>query len=536
MSFRRGVGLSCVLFVTLGVSSPAGAWTRTVVKSADATVEVDSDASMSVLLKLDVEVQAGWLHELELAGVGSDVELDRRRPPYLYSNDGETYRPEAEITEDGLIRLSFERRGAPRKGEYRVVLRYRTQGEARPLGGTDSDRARLAWTLPAWDTGLHDISVDIRAPRGALVPHELQDMGPGVELSVANRANVTQLEWRRIHLPRHTPWQLIFDVPMSAVTLPPAAPDEPVPSGFRPLDVEEHHPLPWAVALLACLVLLKRRSIEVRVGPETLVVRTSWAVVLVTTAGVLALSVWLAPHDILCALPLVVLALHRPTQPNILPLEQSWRPAAPTCERERTILATDLLDGTTAIGLVCLGASFAAAVVLDQPFAALFLLPIFLTGTRQHTVPTAEESAERLRKFASGLRLPPEAPPMSFRWETCGPGAPRCRIFLPAERAGLLCLAFLVTTRMVGFVARRRVMLLVETRAQSDADDLARRRIRAEPDFRSADGRIGRLVDWEPDTMSLIRAFGCETPPKPVKASKGTWLLRKITESRREAA
>ncbi len=536
MSLRRGVGLSFVLFVTLGVASPAGAWTRTVVKSANATVEVGPDASMSVLLKLDVQVQAGWLHELELAGVGSEVELDRRRPPYLYSEDGETYRPEAEITEDGLIRLSFERRGAPRKGEYRVVLRYRSEGEARPLGGADSDRARFAWTLPAWETGLHEVSVDIRAPKGAFVPHELQDMGPGVELSVTNRQNVTQLEWRRIHLPRHTPWKLIFDVPTSAVTLPPAAPDEPTPSGFRPLDVEERHPLPWAVALLTCLVLLKRRAIEMRTGPSSLVVRSSWAVVLMAAASVLALSLWVAPHDIICAIPMLVLTLHRPIKASTLPLERTWRPTAPIRQQERKMAPIDLLDGTTAIGLVVLGASFAVAVVLDQPFAALFLLPVFFTGTRQHTVPTAEESAEKLRKFVADLRLTPEAPPMGLRWETCGPDAPRCRVFLPAERAGLLSLAFVVTTRMLGFIVRRQVMLLVETRAQSDADDLARRRIGVEPDFRSADGRIGRLVDWGPDTMALIRALGCQTPTKPVKVSKGTWLVRKITESQREAA
>jgi len=533
MSSRRGVELLFVLLVTLGTSSTARAWTRTVVKSADATVEVGSDASMSVLLKLDVEVQAGWLHELELAGVGPDVELDRRRPPYLRSDDGEIYRPEAKITDDGLIRLSFERKGAPRKGEYRVLLRYRTQGEARPLGGSDSDRARLAWTLPAWETGLHDVSVDIRAPRGASVPDELWDMGPGVQLDVTKRPNFTQIEWNRIHLPRHTPWRLIFDVPTSAVTLPPTAPDEPAPSGFRPIDVEEQHSLPWAVALLACLALLKRRSIEMRVGPGALFIRTSWPVVLAATAALLGLGAWLAPRDILCAIPLLALALHRPGKPNTLPLEQAWQPAAPTRDHERETLPTDLLDGTTSTGLLVLAVSFAVLAVLDQPFAAIFLLPVFFTGTRQHTTPTAEESAEKLRVFVSDLRLPGEAPPMSFRWETCGRGAPRCRVFLPTERAGLLSLGFVVTTRTLGFVARRNVMLLVETRTQSDADDLARRRISAEPDFRSTDGRIGRLVEWEPDTMSLIRALGCQTP---TKASKGTWLLREITESHRKAA
>lgn len=534
MSARRGVGLLFVVFVTLGASSSAEAWTRTVVKSADATVDVGPDASMSVLLKLDVEVHAGWLHELELAGLGPDVEIDRRRPPYLRSDDGEIYRPEAEITEDGLIRLSFERRGAPRKGEYRVLLRYRTHGKARPLD--DADSARLTWTLPAWETGLHDVSVEIRAPRGASVPHELQDMGPGVELGITKRSNFTQLEWRRIHLPRHTPWKLTFDVPASALTLPPAAPDDPEPPGFRPLDVEEHHSLPWAVALLACLTLVKRRSIEIRFGPGGHLVRTSWALVLAVTAALVGLSAWLAPHDIICAIPLLAFALHRPTKPNTLPLERAWQPATPTRDHERETLPTDLLDGTTPAGLVVLAASFAVLILLDQPFAALFLLPVFFTGTRQHTAPTAKESAEKLRVFISDLRLPPEAPPMSFCWETCERGTPRCRVFLPTERAGLLSLGFVVTTRMVGFVARRNVMLLVETRTQSDADDLARRRTSADPDFRSTNGRIGRLVEWEPDTMNLIRALTCRAPTKPARASKGTWLLRELSESQPKAA
>lgn len=536
MSSRRALELLFVLLVALGTSSPARAWTRTVVKSANAAVEVGSDASMAVLLKLDVEVQAGWLHELEFAGLGTDVELDRRRPPYLRAEDGEIYRPEAEITEDGLIRLTFERRGAPRQGDYRVLVRYRTQGEARPVGGTDSDRARLGWTLPAWETGLHDVSVNIRAPRGASVPDELRDMGPGVELDITQGLRFTRIEWNRIHLPRHTPWTLIFDVPTSAVALPPSTPDAPTPSGFRPIDAEERRSLPWAIALLACLVLLKRRSIEARLGRGTLLVRTSWPIVLVVTAALLGLSAWLSPHDVVCALPLLMFALHRIAKRNTLPLERRWQPAAPTCEHDRETRLSDLLDGTTLTGLVILAVSFTILVVLDQPFAALFLLPIFFTGTRLHTAPTAEECSERLRSFIASLSLPDEAPPMSLRWESCERGAPRCRVFLPTERAGLLSIGFVVATRTIGLVARRNVMLLVETRTQSDADDLARRRISAEPDFRSTDGRIGRLVEWNPDTMNLIRAFGCQTPTQPTKASRGTWLLREITGRHRKAA
>ena len=101
-----------VLFVfvaALGSSLPARAWTRTVVKGARATVDVEPDATLNILLRLDVEVHAGWLHEMELAGLGAGVDLDRYRPPYFRSEEGEIFRPEYEVHEDGVIHLSFPR-------------------------------------------------------------------------------------------------------------------------------------------------------------------------------------------------------------------------------------------------------------------------------------------------------------------------------------------------------------------------------------------------------------------------------------------
>ena len=105
---RSWGGLGLLVFAFAAVSSlasPAHAWTRTVVQSARATVEVEPEGSVYVLLRLDVEVHAGWLHELELVDLGEDVELDRYRPPYFRSEEGEISRPEAELHEDGRIRL-----------------------------------------------------------------------------------------------------------------------------------------------------------------------------------------------------------------------------------------------------------------------------------------------------------------------------------------------------------------------------------------------------------------------------------------------
>ncbi|MBW2161023.1 MAG: hypothetical protein JRH14_13875, partial [Deltaproteobacteria bacterium] len=103
-----------VFVAVLGSSSPAQAWTRTVVEGARATVNVERDATLSILLRLDVEVHAGWLHEMELAGLGPDVDLDLYRPPYFRSEEGEIFRPDAEVREGGIIHLSFPRREAPR--------------------------------------------------------------------------------------------------------------------------------------------------------------------------------------------------------------------------------------------------------------------------------------------------------------------------------------------------------------------------------------------------------------------------------------
>jgi hypothetical protein len=174
-------------------------------------------------------------------------------------------------------------------------------------------------------------------------------------------------------------------------------------------------------------------------------------------------------------------------------------------------------------------------IVLGQPTAALLLLPIFLTGTQYHMTPTVGRAADALRSFASDLRLSTDAPQMSFSWELSSDGVPRLRGHLPTRRAGLLTLGFAVTASPLGFVLRHKVMLFVETRAQSDADDLARRRTNAEPELRASDGSILRLIEWDAEAVELLRVLARKAP-KPMKASRGTWLLREIAESRREAA
>ena len=43
------------------------------------------------------------------------------------------------------------------------------------------------------------------------------------------------------------------------------------------------------------------------------------------------------------------------------------------------------------------------------------------------------------------------------------------------------------------------------------------------------------LVEWDSEALELLRVLAREAP-RPMKASRGTWLLREISEPGRKAA
>jgi hypothetical protein len=536
MCLRRSSGILVFFVIALaGSPSPARAWTRALVEGARATVDVEADATLAVSLRLDIDVQAGWLHEIELAGLGAGVELDRRRPPYFRSEEGEIFRPEAEVREDGLVHLSFPRREAPRRGAYRVFMRYRVKADVRSVEAKGAPRARVVWSMPAWETGLHNASVEMRAPRGSSVPTSMHDAPPGVEFRVVEHPERTVVEWHRIHVPRLTPWQLSLDVPADAIALPSTDEAEHDRTGFRPLTSPTERSVAWPLLIFAALALLKRRSLEITAGRSSLLARAPWAAVLAVTALSLSLGQWLAPHTLFSALPLIAMSLHRPARHEVFAYPQGWSPVPESALRAKGMRTSDFLDATSVPGLVVLAASSVSLIALGEPASALLLLPIFLTGTKHHGFATSNQSAAVLHRFARALRLPHDAPQMSFNWERSHEERPRLRIHFPVHRAGLVTLSFVVTSSALGFVRHRKVMLFVETRAQSDADDLVRRRTNKETVLRASDGTMGRLTDWNAEAIALLRALAQEAP-KPVKASRGTWLLREISEPRCQAA
>lgn len=270
-------------------------------------------------------------------------------------------------------------------------------------------------------------------------------------------------------------------------------------------------------------------------GGHGLLVQAPWVPVLAITGAVLAIGQWLAPSYLVCAIPLIAFSLHRPTRPGAPTARPDWRPALAKELPKTETRASELLDGTTTTGLGLLLVLGVCMIAFDQATAVLFLLPVFLTGTRHHMHATASQKADALRRFATELRLPVGAPEMSFCWELSCDSVPRLRVHLPARRAGLKSISFAVASSPVSFVLRRKIMLTVETRAQSDADDLMRRRTNTERDVRASNGSILRLVDWDAEAVELLRVLARKTP-KPAKASRGTWLLREISEPGSKAA
>jgi hypothetical protein len=57
----------------------------------------------------------------------------------------------------------------------------------------------------------------------------------------------------------------------------------------------------------------------------------------------------------------------------------------------------------------------------------------------------------------------------------------------------------------------------------------------AELELRGPDGLITRLLGWDAQALELVRTLSRRTP-KPVKTSRGTWLLQEIAEPSQKAA
>jgi hypothetical protein len=223
--FGWALGLVALL-LPAALPSSARAWTDAQVHGADADVTMSRDGRAEVTLTLSLRVRGGWLEGLEVAGLEPDAELLEDPRMVSIPAEGETmerFHPRARVREpraddpDARIQLSFHRRESPRRGRYRIFLRYATSLGERLMPHEDGDGWKGEWTLPAWRSGLDGVTITLRLPAGARFDPDAPPRAL-VERERFDEGGMTVLRWDRAHLPRTTAWPLRFELPANALT------------------------------------------------------------------------------------------------------------------------------------------------------------------------------------------------------------------------------------------------------------------------------------------------------------------------------
>jgi hypothetical protein len=207
---RSRLLVPCLLCALLGFLRPsaARAWTEAHVRAAHVTLALRAPGRLEVAVDLALEVRGGWLERLELPGLDDGLELAAEQPALAVLESGE--RIPAQVSKQGsTLVLKFARRDGLRRGSHHLLLHYAV--EHLPYVETgDRDVARLYWTLPGFEAGLGQASIELRgaqALRAVAAPEVAQD--------VASRLVGSErvLTFSRLHVPRASPWTIAVDLP-----------------------------------------------------------------------------------------------------------------------------------------------------------------------------------------------------------------------------------------------------------------------------------------------------------------------------------
>lgn len=411
--------LSVLLFGLL--PARVRAWTEARVESARADVTVDDAGAADVALELRLYVHRGWLTTLSLAGFDPGLVLSEEEPPTLLPVEAEfpVYRPSVQRADDS-VRLAFDRRDAPHRGTYRVMLHYHV------VLAIDPESHEVRFTLPGFEAGLDGVQLVFHVPPGTeLSPDSLPEATTQVQEQPEGAHS--RLTLRRAHVPRTIPWIVALRLPGSRVVTTEhtvAAPER------ASLHAPMRH-LPYAfAALFIALGWIRRRRFAARADalglkPSPLVPGLSplardGALLLACLgyaraceqqplAGLIFLTV-----AMLVQIERVPSAL-RPARPGAFrPVSESESAPRATTRARATAVLDRCLDGTQPAGLFTLALlvaavawiasleTSAATLAASVPFAALWWVPTFFSG---HAGTLPPSLAERLAwaKAQAGL-------------------------------------------------------------------------------------------------------------------------------------
>lgn len=504
---RIGWALALVaLLAPTALPSSARAWTDAQVHGADADVTMGPDGRAEVTLTLSLRVRGGWLQGLEVAGLEPDAELIEDPRMVSIPPEGESperFHPRARVREprgddpDGRIQLSFHRRESPRRGRYRIVLRYATNLGERLMPREDGDGWKGEWTLPAWRSGLDGVTITLRLPRGARFDPDAPPRAL-VERERLEDSGMTVLRWDRAHLPRTTAWPLRFELPADA--LAPALaerlrvgapePSEQAEPRERAAATEDTAvrlaattpaPSPWrlpswlaamlALMMLATGALFEREARRRRARPRPLV--GSFVARAAAMAGLVAFDalVTLPPSGRFAVLAAIV----------ALGWQRSAEPAAPKPGRWDLLTPSEPLPAgpplTTFALLLGIAFLVLGTLALGDParpsWAVIALVAPLLHGGGRRLPPTLAARRRALLELASAVRAPLEtsaALSLVGHTDDEGIGDIRLRWTLSLARPGIHRLDLVLTDERGPGGLLRKARLLVVTEAGSVAE------------------------------------------------------------------
>lgn len=489
----------------LAFASGAKAWTKARVQGAAAEIDLHADGSADVSLTMELNILGGYLSELAIEGLDPDLELDPQRPASLTSEQGRLYLPRVKAEAGKPLLLYFPgRRAAPWRGIYRVELYYRTRLVPRSSRNAGPGTVRVSWTLPAWEEGLENVRIGVKAPPGSRPVAVPEDIAYAIAVDFEEGYQATSINWRRVRLPRTESWTVAFDVPRQALGM--------APLQLQPVDAEIGEPSDrpervgfWLAGCLTLLVLLKRRLVEgacarrsVRPvallpcgpgAPGTLAI-----IVLAISAGLLFAE--RASLSLLLLCVLIALGLVRTFALQRAPLDGVWV-AAGGAERKAALSvrlhdwfgAPAWMDATTPLGgALLLSAYLLLGMMLWSgtgegsylwALGTLLATPLFVTGTRLQLPPSPADTIARLEKAVDRFALnsalkPTEAwEALFFRQRRGAPLQARLRLRTDRVVTGLQRLELVPAQLFLPLARRDRTALLAVTVSGSPADRAA---------------------------------------------------------------
>jgi hypothetical protein len=531
----------------------ARAWTETDIQSVAAEVSLRPDGGARVVLDVMVRVRRGWLEGLEVTGLDPNLVLDPDAPPRWQpvlpaeeDADAREAAPPASEPEvqmrGGRLQLTFPRRSAPRPGSYRATVTYFTTvtGER-----TRGDRIRIGWTLPAWRSGLDDVTVRVHGPPGTRAAAGAASAPSNVTITRTEEGSTAVVTFHRTHLPRTLAWRVEVEVPARAMedVVAHAASAGVAASASPPSQDHETPPLsptwPWPLALLALGIALGKllatsRACRGRRVPcaglvplprglraaacvaatlAAIPVYAAAPVVGVLLLATLPLLVWERPPAT-WATPPGLGAFRRAGRRDLgRTRHQAWRdrlaPAA-LLDMGSPLGALVLVGATAAAWATCL--RWASPGPWTLAHLVLTLLPLGLAASPRVLPRTPEQRLALLHRLATKLRWDLVAgPPLALalriyegpegRWEDA---RLRCELAQPAE--GLVHLDVAVAHERSGGELRSEPVLLAVTRTGSPADERLAAALPGAARMTAPGGRTAHVLAFGGDPARALAA------------------------------